>query len=273
MPKTQFSLRDKKLAFKERKGMKRMPHFKAVSAGHGQEPAPRIIYANHNAVPVSGSAKDYFSTENIERVSIGNEITHGGGGIIYAGRIKFKKGPVKKAAVKMLLASAPEISPSVIIEKLKKSRVSHPKMAFLESGMLQFIIMEPFVSTSNGRIITKFQEEGDFIRSLDLKNRKDLNAFRQAAMQTLQLARQGLYIRPVADDFGARADVFNAINLKNGKKKVFVQDIDTFSVESNPKKCFWKSAEHLLRTVTALKQENQSIANRIIVEIAEQNGF
>ncbi|PIU21693.1 MAG: hypothetical protein COT15_00995 [Candidatus Diapherotrites archaeon CG08_land_8_20_14_0_20_34_12] len=144
-------------------------------------------------------------------------------------------------------------------------------MEFLETNGQKYIVMEPFVKSlgnpSAPGHYTKFLRTSDLISGLDLRDETERLVFMQAAEATAKLAKAGLYLRPIGDDIGFRADVFNEITTRQGRQ-VFVQDLDTFGLGEDAEENWRISATYLGGVV--LRNPD---AKRILNEIGAKYGF
>lgn len=263
------------------KGAKR-PHFKK------QKPKGRVIYENPKAVPVKATIaarrkRTPFKLENVEWVSKREQIGEGGVGRIYYGKIKFSgKSSSQDVVIKEFKRENvwwPSRSAG-IIEILDKSKVPHPKMIYFQGFTLaeRYIVMEPFLRTREDSKVSKFREY-DLIRELRLMKRKsDREIFKQSAKITAELAKNGLLFRAARghspeEGLHNRIDVFNAITLEKGQPKVFVQDLDTFGFGKKASENWQTSKEALLKVICDKWPLNRKIAEKILREVEEKEGF
>jgi len=302
------TLRDKKNALQEKRGRK--PRFGKPKANPDPSVRHEIIFENSDAVPVDPVIKERgqrqkWTLENVEwiRIDYKTQIGEGGYGIVFRGRIKFKGvAATRIAAIKKYKREPKQTREYIesIIARLDVSGVPHPKMVYFESKIgLEggYQIMEPFVKLvktgAPHRTVSKL-EGRDLIGDLDLREESDMEIFREAVRHTVKLSRAGLHLQQA---FGEnmlgfkrqplRVDVFTYFILKKGKPKVLVQDLDNLRLGENKTSAeinenWIRSTKVLVDTVAdepreirvSLKsRENKEIAQRIIGEIAADEGF
>lgn len=264
-----------------------------------------IIYRNPNAVPVpkeiaaQGERKP-FTLENVEWISkLGlvftskksNVLAEGGFGTIFWGRIKFKG---KTSSERVILKQHHTFVSDqhlqrmpTVIARLERSGVPHPKMAYLETWNAEeekecYIVMEPFVRVAEKKdrrtkqrvVYSKFSPGADFVRKLKLSHKRDADAFRQCVEHTVSLAKAGLWTKMTQDIIGrARADAFNGFILRDGRIKVFVQDLDSIFLGKNVEQNWVVSAMVLYKAVIEKEKSNDKRALKIINEVAKKHGL
>ena len=268
-PKRRQSAADKAKAWARKKHCKR-PRFPR------SEPKGKVIYRNENAVAVNPKIgrrgkRAPFILENVEWIGIREEIGHGDHGFVTWGKIKFKGLPSpKRVVIKRYGSSRKFVSPE-ILQRLEKSGVAFPKMAFL-TGTVNAIVMEPFIRNKEGKIVSKFLPNQDILSNLDLNTLGGQKLFRQSLDYAAKLARVGLGIEYPSLDGDPRADIFNVITLGNGERKLFVQDLDTFVMDENVEHA-WRTSTNTIAMAAGTNAENSRLARKMVTEFTKKLGF
>jgi len=232
-----------------------------------------VIYRDSRATPPKKGAPLRF--ENVEWLSLRDEIGRGFAGIVSWAKLKVKGNPQpKRAVVKEYLDPAEFLRVNEAVNRLRGSDVSCPKMDSTYAKRRLLIIMEPFirsVETEKGerKMVSKFFDAGknlDLVGGLDLGKAKDREIFRGVAKELGKLAKIGLWVAPAEDPYRGelRMDAFNAVALRNGKAKVFVQDLDTVHVSDAVSIKNWMASVHNLMLVVGQKEKNVGVASEIL---------
>ncbi len=136
---------------------------KTGSDFYARKPKGPVIYENKGAVPVgrviqSRGKRVQFELKNVQWITCGPYIAHGGFGRIYVGKIKFKgKSSPQKAVLKIYDQFIVEENKPLayifrdmheVINRIKKSGAPHVKMSYLEQpDGSKIIVMEPFIKS------------------------------------------------------------------------------------------------------------------------------
>ncbi len=256
-----------------KKGVKRIKFRKPEIKGE-------VIYRNLNARPVKKGEKINF--DNIEWLSARGEIGRGFAGVVRWAKLKFKgEAKPKRAVVKEYFDVADFGNVRGIIGRLMEegSKVSCPKMDAAYANRKLLVVMEPFLkSVEVGRgkrtVVSKFFDAGknvDLVDNLDLRKKGDVDLFRGVVKEIGELAKLRLWISPAQTPEGRlRMDVFNALPLKSGKSRVFVQDLDTVHASRSLPIKNWTASMHNLMLVVGQKEGNVETASKIIEELEEE---
>lgn len=270
-----------------------------------QKPKGTMYYFNPNAV--RSRSLSYFGLKNVEwlrarefvRDSWNKEPLHGGSGAIVWGKVKFAGFPKPKiVAIKgYFVESTPDFKRHLeqVVERLRKSKASHPKMAVLElpqnGRKVLYLLMEPFLANAGSVKISRFESTERVVNALNLHSRADQKVFRQVLNEAAELAKVGLIVPQslgVPRDFIAlgvpremllkiahkQIDAFNKITLKNGSARVFAQDIDELQiVDGSPKKAWEQSTKNICEVVLQNNRNLQTVVESIAKEVARKHSF
>ena len=132
--------------------------------------------------------------------------------------------------------------------------------------------MEPFVKFKGEVVDTRFSvKRGDLISKLDLRRQNDRSIAKQALELAYSMAERGLQMGiSFNKNKEPRADIFNSIVLKDGRHKLYVQDIDSLALSNNTIENNWRiSSGVILLTICHSKLHNAPFVRELISEVEQ----
>ncbi|MEI7961353.1 MAG: hypothetical protein WCI04_03380 [archaeon] len=248
--------------------------------------AGEIIFQSKSAAPVI-QRKSIHTKENVDWIMVlgkvrnGKRSLRGGFGLIWWGVVKFNGLPKPKLAVIKSFRRRVSESDNYLRELVKRltvSRAPHPKMEFFtlpnakNNIFKRFIVMEPFLKFKGELVNTRFlQKQSDLLGRLNLHNSSDRAIARQALELAFSMAENGLCLGTgFSKDKKPRADIFNAIKLKDGSHKLYILDLDTLALSSKPFDYNWRISSDVIYSVLCYgKPQNASLAKELIAEVGQ----
>ncbi len=241
-----------------------------------QQPKGTLVYSNPNAVPVEKIKPVRWNFSNVEWLRKQDQLTKGGIGLIWLSKLKIRGDPKPRTVILKEILPHPQYwlfrqtSYAEVIWRLDHSQAAHPKMAYFKQDKKSYIVSEPFLSRSP-KTHSKFAGTGSqFFRALEFENSKQTEIFEEAIRQTAFLAKVRL---AVTEDSAGKMDVFHGFQLRNGKTRVFVQDIDLLTALEDSNHAWRVSVDSILtslRSSSRLSDEKLAQAIQIIKKIGNE---